>query len=356
MEIYRDSFFPGPTSVPEDVLKIGLKNFGSADIEPEFLELYYKCTDNLKLLFNTNNDVVVMSGEGMLALWSGIKSCLTKDDKVLVLSTGYFGSGFADMAKCIGCKVEKIEFPLDCSFEDYDLIEDKIRQFKPKMITAVHCETPSGILNDLTVIGKLKAQYNIPLLCVDAVSSVGATNVDVDKHNIDICFGGSQKVLSTPPNACFLSVSNNAWKYAQDINYQGYDALIPFKQAPKTGNFPYTPSLINVAQLYQASKDILDEGLENVVARHKLCSKMTIDLLKKTGIKLFPKKEEYSSPTVTAAYVPEKYSWQEFDNMLRKQGICIGGNFWGLAGKVFRIGHMGSQAYPNNIEKLCGLL
>jgi len=350
MKTYKHSFFPGPTSVYENVLKEGLINFGSADTEPEFLTLYNRCVQNLQKLFNTKSDVVIMTGEGMLVLWSGLKSCLRAGDKVLAISTGLFGTGIGQMAETIGCEVKTIEFPSDCSFEDYDLIEKTIAEFKPKMITAVHCETPSGILNDLSVLGQLKKSYNIPLLYVDAVSSFGACHVDADKHNIDLCLGGSQKAISAPPNSCFMTVSDTAWEIIEDIKYQGYDALLPFKNVKETGYFPYTHSWVNIAQLLKATENIFEEGFENVIKRHKDCSEKVIQMLKDAGIKLFPRDAKYSSPTVTAAYVPEGYTWEEYDKMMREKGIVFGGNYADLAGKVFRIGHMGIQA---KLDDLC---
>lgn len=356
MEKYNYGFFPGPVSVPERIIRMSNNNYGSADVEPEFFELYKRCSGNLQKIFNTQNDVVVMTGEGMLVLWSGIKSCLQKGDRVLCISTGLFGTGMIDMAKAVGCETDSVIFPSDCSFEDMDLIEIKIADFRPKMITAVHCETPSGILNDMTRLGELKKKYNIPLFYVDAVSSVGGTHVDVDKHNIDICLGGSQKVMSCPPNSCFMSVSARAWEFAEEINYQGYDALLPFRDAAEHGYFPYTQSWVNIAQLNEAAEMILEEGLDNAIKRHEMCAEEIRSRLKSAGIKLFPREERSSSPTVTAAYVPEGYTWDVFDKKMRDKGIVLGGNYGDLAGKVFRVGHMGSQANINTIKKIWNLL
>src|SRR5690606_19306593 len=130
-------------SVPENILQLGLIDYGSGDVEPDFLELYNKTVVNLQKLYNTDDDVCIMSGEGMLALWGALKSSLVKGDKVLVIATGLFGEGTADMVKSFGCEAKLIAFPNNSTFEDYNLIEQAIKEFKPKMITAVHCETPS---------------------------------------------------------------------------------------------------------------------------------------------------------------------------------------------------------------------
>lgn len=356
MKTYPCSFFPGPTMIDDDVLRLGLVNYGSADVEPEFAKLYDNCVINLQKLYATENDVVIMTGEGMLVLWSALKSCLVKGDKVLCISTGVFGDGMKSMAESIGCNVKLVSFPYNSSYQDYDLIEHEIKSFKPKMITAVQCETPSGIMNDMSVIGKLKKMYDVPLLYVDAVSALGGAPVNVDENNIDLCLGGSQKVLGNPPNSCFTTVSPTAWDIIEKVKYAGYDALLDFRNAFKMGKFPYTLSWVNMAQLHLASEKLLTEGLDNVYARHETCAAMVRDCLKQKGIKLFPMSEEYSASTVTAAYVPDGFSWEEWNNTLRSKGVVCGGSLGQLSGKVFRVGHMGNQANLDNIKILCGSL
>ena len=120
----------------------------------------------------TKNSVVIQTGEGMLALWSALKSCLLPGDKVLVLSTGRLGYGMGGMAEAIGCEVRTVGFGFDETFTDFDLIEKAIREFQPKMITMVQNETPSGTMNPVAEIGALKEKYAVPLLYVDAVSGL----------------------------------------------------------------------------------------------------------------------------------------------------------------------------------------
>ena len=356
MITYKNSYFPGPTSVADEVLKKGLVNYGSADVEVDFLELYKHAVEGLQTVYNSKSDVIILTGEGMLALWGALKSCLVKGDKVLCLSTGLFGSGTKPMAESIGCEVKLVEFGYDDTFSDYNVIEDAIRTFKPKMITAVQCETPSGIMNDLSVIGKLKKQYDVPLLYVDSVAALGGYPVNADDNNIDLCLGGSQKALSVPPNSCFTTVSEKAWNIIDKVDYHGYDAFKDFRKVKETGYFPYTPSWVNVAQLAASVDSLIHEGLDNVFKRHEECAKRVRKCLKDKGIKLFPKDESFSASTVTAAYIPEGYTWQQWDKHLRDKGLVCGGNYGPLADKVFRIGHMGTQAQLANVEHLCGLL
>jgi aspartate aminotransferase-like enzyme len=179
---------------------------------------------------------------------------------------------------------------------------------------------------------------------VDAVSSIGGTPVLVDAWNIDLCLGGAQKCLSAPPSTCFLSVSDAAWDIIRTVDYQGYDALKPFEPALVMRFFPYTPDWHGIAALYAASSLILQEGLENCFLRHQTVADFCRKGLVQIGLKLYPSPDAIPSPTVTAVYVPEPLTWTELDLRCRRHGLVVGGNIGELEGKVFRLGHMGSQA------------
>jgi aspartate aminotransferase-like enzyme len=139
-------------------------------------------------------------------------------------------------------------------------IEEAIVKFKPKMITVVHCETPSGTLNPIDELGKLKQYHKVPLLYVDAVASAGGTPVLGDDWHIDLCLGGSQKCLSSLPDMAFLSVSNTAWEIINQVNYAGYDALKPFQEAQANHYFLYTPNWHGVASLNAGAEVMLKEN------------------------------------------------------------------------------------------------
>ncbi len=344
METYPIPMVPGPVRVPDAVLAFYLNNYGSGDIEKEYLELYNRAEKNLQTLLATRNKVTIHTGEGMIALWGALKSCLLPGDRVLSLSTGMFGSGIGDMARSIGVEVRMLDFGAQNTFSDWEGIERAIREFKPKMITAVHCETPSGTLNPIARLGELKKQYGVPLLYVDAVASAGGTPVLTDAWGVDLLLGGSQKVISAPPAMSFIAVSDTAWDIVQKVNYSGYDALLPFLTAQKDFYFPYTPYWHGLAAFNHAVEMLLNEGLEQVYQRHTQVADYCRSQLPKLGYKLFPSATAIQSPTVTAIHVPEGFTWPQFDRRLRQEGLVVGGNYGDLAGKVFRLGHMGTQA------------
>jgi aspartate aminotransferase-like enzyme len=342
---------PGPVKVAQEVLEAYQTNYGSADLESEFLELYNRTEANLKTILSTKHQVVIQSGEGMLALWTALKSCLLPGDRVLSIVTGVFGDGIGDMAASIGAAVKKISLPYNQTISDFTEIEKALKSVDPKMITVVHCETPSGTLNPIEELGQRKKDLGIPLLYVDAVSSIGGVPVLTDKWNIDLCLGGSQKCLSSLPDMAFLSVSDVAWEIIEHVDYVGYGALKPFRTAQAEHYFPYTPNWHGVAGLNTGAELILREGVSNSYSRHEEVANFCREQLKEIGLTLFPAEDAIPAPTVTAVNVPQEITWPEFDAELRRRGLVVAGSYGPLAGKVFRLGHMGTQADMELINK-----
>jgi aspartate aminotransferase-like enzyme len=344
MKNYPIPMVPGPVKVPPEVLQLYLSDYASGDLELDFLELYDQTEANLKTIFSTNNKIAIQTGEGMLALWGALKSCLVPGERVLSLATGVFGYGIAEMAEAIGAQVKTIGLPYDETIQDWAQIEEAIVEFKPKMITVVHCETPSGTLNPLEKLGELKRKYAVPLIYADVVASLGGTPVLTDEWSIDLALGGTQKCLSAPPNLAFVAISERAWDVIDRVGYVGYDALKPFRAAQQNFYFPYTPYWHGMAVLHKATQILLSEGLASSYRRHASVAVYCRDRLKSMGLNLFPAANAIPSPTVTAVQVPESLPWTELDRRFRLGGLVVGGSYGPLSGKVFRVGHMGSQA------------
>ena len=351
MKTYPIPMVPGPVKVAREVLDAYQINYGSADMESEFLDLYNHTEDNLKTILSTNNQVVIQSGEGMLALWSALKSCLVAGDRVLSIASGVFGDGIGDMAASIGADVSKISLPYNETISDMDEIKKVVDTFKPKMITVVHCETPSGTLNPIAELGHAKKGLGVPLLYVDAVSSIGGAPVLTDEWNIDLCLGGSQKCLSALPDMAFLSVSGTAWEIIDQVGYAGYSALKPFRTAQAEHYFPCTPNWHGVAGLNAGAEMILTEGLANSFSRHAEVAQYCRNQIEKIGLTLFPASDAIPAPTVTAVNVPQGISWPDFDAKLRREGLVVAGSYGPLTNKVFRLGHMGSQAEKDLVSQ-----
>ncbi|MCR5562969.1 MAG: aminotransferase class V-fold PLP-dependent enzyme [Desulfovibrio sp.] len=337
---------PGPVSLHPDVLSALARDYPSGQIDDDFMPLYHAVSRNLARFFDTDDDVVLMSGEGMLALWGALKSTLRPGDAVLTVGTGVFGDGTADMAASMGCRVEKLSLPYDHTIVSRDLerIEAAVRRVRPVMITAVHCETPSGTLNPLEGIGRIKHDLGVPLFYADVVSSLGGVPVHARDCHIDLALGGSQKCLAAPPSMCFLTVSETAWDRMAEIGYCGYDAILPFRNVQQDGRCPYTPNWHGLAALDAATRALLAEGIEAVWARHAHAAGICRAGLKELGIALWPEPSAVQSPTVTAARIPAGFTWPQWREALRRRGLVVAGSFGPMAGRVFRLGHMGTQA------------
>lgn len=349
-KIYDTPLIPGPTSVPEYVRSQYLINYGSADLEDEYFELYAKTSQNIQKFLNANNtSVVIMSGEGMVALWGAMKSVLRPGDKVLSVSSGLFGDGFAEMAECYGCSTKLIKC-LEGEEPNQNDVRQAANEFRPKLITAVHCETPSGLLNNVQAIGQIAKEVGA-LFLVDFVSSAGSTELNVDDWGIDLGLLGSQKCLSCLPDLGIITVSPKAWEAVRDVKYCGYDAMLPFEHALEKKTFPYTPNWHAMAALNTSLEHILNvEGLQNVFKRHQDVARYTREEVRKMGLKTYPLREELNAPSVTAVHVPDGWTWKELDAQLRQRKVFIGGTWGHLADKIFRIGHMGSQANMEIIQ------
>lgn len=343
MLTYALPLVPGPTRVPESVRRAYLTDYGSADLEPEYAQLYGEVQDQLRDILSTKNRLAIMTGEGMIALWSALKSCIRPGERVLAVSTGVFGYGIGEMAAAIGAEVEWVEFGYDEIIRP-DAVEDALKDFRPKMVSAVHCETPSGTLNPVHLVGELVRQYDVPLFYVDAVASAAGAPVLTDEWGIDLCLIGNQKALSACPDLAAVAVSERAWDVIREVNYAGYDALVPFDTALAKRWFPYTPAWASLAALHEACRLVLEEGLKAVFARHSKVAQYCRDRARGMGLTLYPAEEAGCAPTVTALNAPHSIAWEDLDRRLREAGMVVAGSYGPLAGKVFRIGHMGAQA------------
>jgi aspartate aminotransferase-like enzyme len=205
-------------------------------------------------------------------------------------------------------------------------------------------------------LGRLKQHHDVPLLYVDAVASAGGTPVLSDEWRIDLCLGGSQKCLSSLPDIAFLSVSEPAWDIIHKVDYAGYDALKPFYVAQAEHYFPNTPNWHGVAGLNAGAELILSEGLDDSFARHERVAEFCRNKIINMGLSLFPAQHAVPSPTVTAVNVPDGFDWSEFNRQLRHRGLVVGGSYGPMAGKVFRLGHMGSQADMALVEQALNII
>jgi len=349
---------PGPTRVPEQCRALYANQYDSPDLDPQFVKDYSSAESKLKgFLGCKNEDVVIMSGEGMLALWAGIKSVLQTGDLVVSIATGVFGYGIADMIAQLGCEVHRLGLEFDEAF-DSSLPGNRVNELKamlekkPKLVTMVHCETPSGTLNDIEYLRTILDESNCEaLLYVDFVASAGSIPVNVHQNKIDIGCLGSQKVLSLPPDLSMVSVSLKAWEVIESVKYAGYDALLPWKNVKESAYFPYTHNWRAISALNLRLEDFKDmnqwyEKHDQVAKKCRVLCKEVVELFPKNGF----------SPSCTALKVPEGFTFDALNKALLEHGVHVAGSYGKIAGKVFRIGHMGTQCEIERIEKIASIL
>ncbi|MCL1874827.1 MAG: aminotransferase class V-fold PLP-dependent enzyme [Synergistaceae bacterium] len=342
MSKYKIGLVPGPVSIPEEIRRAYLAEFGSADLEEDFFQLYEKNERTLQQILKTKNRIAIMSGEAMSILWGALKSTTDQGSKLLCVANGLFSLGFGEMGQDMGLNVEMLDFGLN-SIPDFDEVREAARLYRPDIITAVHCETPSGTLTPLKELGEISREVGAVFI-VDFVASGCGCPVDVDLNNIDIGLLGSQKVLSMPPHLSIATVSDRAWRKISAVNYAGYDALKPWRNGVQNRYLPYTHDWHAMSALEASLNLIMQEGIEKVYERHERVAKICRDGVRALGLELFPINESICSPTVTAVNVPPNTDWKTLNDKLRSEGVVLGGNYGPLAGRVFRFGHMGAQA------------
>ncbi|MBN7773281.1 pyridoxal-phosphate-dependent aminotransferase family protein [Clostridium aminobutyricum] len=342
---------PGPTRVKENVRLARSLECTNPDIDPAFCEFYKETCDLLAQLMHTKNEVYILGGEGILGLEAACASLTEPNDRVLVIDNGIFGRGFADFVTMYGGKavsfVSDYQQPVDA--EELRSFLEKDSDFK--YATVVHCDTPSGVLNDIHAICNLLAEYNI-LTVVDSVAAMFGEVVNVDESKIDILCGGSQKALSAPPGLTMLWVSEKAIAAMENRKTPiaaFYANILTFKNYYAEKWFPYTMPISDIYGLRAAIDNVIQD--KEILSRHEKVARATRKAVLAAGLQLYLK-EGYAN-TVTVIQVPEGYTDKQIlDVMKETYQVMIAGCFDILAGKVIRIGHMGENAYPENLVEV----
>ncbi|OQR97876.1 serine-pyruvate aminotransferase [Achlya hypogyna] len=338
---------PGPTSMSPAVRQAYAEEVGSPDVEvDEFFADYFALEATFQRLLGFSGSIVLGSGEGMVCLWGALNSILSPGDTVLCVVNGIFGEGFAAMAKDMQANVVSVHSDWTTGI-DPETVITAIKEHNPRLVTLVHCETPSGILNPLDGIGRAVREHTTDgLFLVDFVSSAFGVALNVDAELIDIGLFAPQKVLSGPAALACTTVTERAWERVRHKKYQGYDALLPFDGLKPTAPLllPYTHNWPAVRATLAACRELEAEGATNVVARHARVAQLCRDEATRAGLQLYSENTAHASPTVTALKVPAHVSWGVFAKELKAAGLICGGSYGALYERVFRIGHMGTQA------------
>ncbi|MBO5152003.1 MAG: alanine--glyoxylate aminotransferase family protein [Methanobrevibacter sp.] len=347
---------PGPTTVDPRVLAAMSKavvNHRGA----KYGEILTETTELMSKVFQTPNKSYLLTGSGTAAMETAVANTVAPGEKMLNVVGGKFGERFMKIAQTHGIDAQELAVEWGTAVSPKQIEEALDENEDIKAITVVHNETSTGVAAPIEEIGKVMKNYDA-LYIVDTVSSLGGDYVDVEKFGIDVCVTGSQKCLAAPPGMAAITLSDDAWKAVDNVETNTF--YLDLKAARKSGDknppeTPYTPSVSLTYAMNEALKIIMEEGLENRVARHHKAAKASVAAVKALGLELFAD-EAVSSATVTAVKIPEGVTDAEFRGTTRdKYGVELAGGQDHLKGNIFRIGHMGCISYKELVQTFAAI-
>ena len=336
---------PGPSNVPDRILRA--MDFPTIDHRSEeFFELAKQCLSGVKDIFKTKSNVIIYPASGTGAWEAALVNTLSPGDTVLMVETGHFASLWVKLAKRLGLKAELIETNwrrgADAEEISQRLSSDKTG--KIKAVCIVHNETSTGAMSDVARVRKsIDDTGHNALLMVDTISSLASSDFRHDEWGVDVTVSGSQKGLMLPPGLSFNAISKKAIsahkKATLPRSYWDWSEQI---EANSVGAFPYTPATNLLYGLNEAIAMLKEEGLDNVFSRHKRHAEATRLAVQTWGLEVLCEEKEDFSNTLTAVLLPDGYNADEFRSVvLDNFNMSLGNGLSRLAGKVFRIGHLG---------------
>ena len=336
---------PGPTNVPDRVLRA--MDYPTIDHRgPEFAEIAKRVLDKIKLIFKTSEPVIIYPGSGTGAWEAAIVNTLNEGDKVLMFETGEFSTKWWDIAEKLKLKSDFVKGDWRTG-ADPEIVEKKLKEDTNKEIKAVfvvHNETSTGVASRIGEIRKAMDNANHPaLLMVDTISSLASIDYKHEEWKVDVTVGGSQKGLLLPPGLSFNAISSKALEaYKNSKLPKSYWDWKPMLDNNKNGFFPYTPATNLFYGLDEAINMLLEEGLENVFARHKRHAEATRLAVKAWGLEILCKNPEEYSNSLTAVMMPDGHDADALRKViLDNYNMSLGMGLNKVKGKVFRIGHLG---------------
>lgn len=330
---------PGPTNVPTRIFE-EMNKYMIHHRTKEFGKVFEEFNDRLKFVFQTEHSVLTFPAVGTGGLEASIVNMFSQNDKVLAISIGVFGDRFIEIGKSFGVNIDVIEVPWGKGIE-IDEIKNKLTDdYKALIVT--HNETSTGATNDIEKIGEfMKGKKQ--LYIVDAVSSLGGLDIQMDNWNIDVLITASQKALMSPPGLTFIGVSEKAWDFYENSKipkyYWDFKSVKKYMEKPIPQN-PYTPAVSLIIGTNEALKMIQEEGLINVFKRHEDLASRFRKGIGSLGLKVFVD-DRYLSNTITSVEFEEDKTSKLKNIMEEKFNIVIAGGQGTLKNKIIRVGHMG---------------
>jgi alanine-glyoxylate transaminase / serine-glyoxylate transaminase / serine-pyruvate transaminase len=338
---------PGPTNVPDQVLRA----MSAPTIDhrgPEFAALTLRLLDALKPVFGTSGPVVIYPASGTGAWEAALVNTLSPGDRVLCFETGHFATLWREMARSLGLAVDGDFVPGDWRHgADPDVLSERLAADTAgdiKAVCVVHNETSTGVASRIADIRRAIDEAGHPaLLLVDTVSSLGSIDYRHDEWGVDVTVAGSQKGLMLPPGLSFNAVSAKALDAARTARLpKSFWDWQPVIEANRQGAFPYTPATNLLYGLEEALRMLKAEGLPQVFARHARHAAATRAAVRGWGLEVLCLDEREHSGSLTAVLMPEGHDADKLRKIiLDRFDMSLGAGLGRLAGRVFRIGHLG---------------
>ena len=332
---------PGPTPVPPEVLQAGAQPMINHRGK-EFAEIIQRVTARLQKFFCTKNDLYVLTCSGTGAMEATIVNTLSPGDKVLAVTIGEFGERFTDIAKAFGAEVIPLKYEYGLRADPDDIRKAVRSQSGVKAVMITHNETSTGVTNDIKAIGAVVRELGV-LFLVDSVSGIGSLPYPVDEWGGDVVATASQKGWMAPPGLAMVSISAKGWEaHAAAKMPRSYWDFSAAKSYLARNQTPWTPAVSVLYSLDKGLEMMESEGLDQVHARHARVGALVRDGVRALGMKLLVKDERYASNTVTAVWPPEGVDANKLVQAVRAENdIELAGGQGSLAGKIFRVGHLG---------------
>lgn len=343
---------PGPTPVPPEVsrdeslpvIHHRTKEFGA---------LFNEVIEGMKYVFQTKNDIIMLTSSGTGGMEASVSNLLSPGDKVVVINIGVFGERWGKIIKAFG--LEPIEIKEEWgNAVDIKKVEAVLKKEpKVKAVFTTLTETSTGVVNDIKSLGEIVSKTQA-ILVVDAISGLGAQELKTDDWKVDVVVAGSQKGLMMPPGIAAVSVGERAWKLAENSKLpKFYFNFLAGRASIKKGQTPYTPAISLFMALRKSLEMIKKEGIDNVFARHQKLAKATRAGVKALGLEIFA---HAPCDAVTSVKVPEGIDGEKLKETLRLEyGMAIAGGQKDLKGKIFRIAHLGYMEMFDTISVIAGL-
>ena len=336
---------PGPSNVPDRILRA--MDYPTIDHRgPEFSDLANDCLEGIKTIFKTKSNVIIYPASGTGAWEAALVNTIRENELVLMVETGYFASLWNKMALRLGIRTEFLETDWRRGVVPENLLDrlQKDTKNEIKAVCVVHNETSTGCASRIEEVRKaLNSANHNALLMVDTISGLASMEYKHDEWGVDITVSGSQKGLMLPPGLSFNAISDKALRISKTSglrrSYWDWEEQI---DANKSGSFPYTPATNLLYGLKEAINMLHEEGLDNVFKRHEKHALATRAAVQAWGFENVCKEEKDFSNVLTAVMLPENHNADNLRKIILENfNMSLGAGLSKLAGKVFRIGHLG---------------